>query len=189
MCTFIVATLPKSTDPQRAALLFTRNGLAFELISNPHVAAQIAPGTLQIITTRKCDCGTALGGHNPPDTPSETNWARKIRELKKRGWSEARITRWRNEKQHALEASAAAAEQLALQSSREIDRWISLISEIIESHTATDLGLFLHEYRGDIETERILLQGTRTIGYRNLTPALLSKLQEDVLYVFRCKDL
>jgi hypothetical protein len=115
MCRFITAFLPGSADLSAAAATFDRHHLGFTKIDNPHVLAQVLPSEVFLLTTRShCDCGTALGSQarsHPDDLRAMDQQCGKFR---KRGWSEAKILRWQEQKHMSEEKLLRAEEAHAL---------------------------------------------------------------------------
>src|SRR5688572_15732863 len=97
MCHFITAVIPPEVAPDAAAALFAAHRLGFVVLQNPNVAAQLSDGERHILTTRgHCDCGTVLGSHR-----EAANHERELEKLRKKGWGEAKIERWVEQKRAA----------------------------------------------------------------------------------------
>ncbi len=103
MCRYISADLPGSADLSALAGVLARHGRALKLQRNPALEAQLRPGEQLLLTTAgHCDCGTALGALERNAAGLERrrrSLDRKEVTLRRRGWSEARIRRWRNQQQ------------------------------------------------------------------------------------------
>src|SRR5687768_8778719 len=104
MCHYITATLPQSVDTDSVAPIFRSHKFAFDLISNPHVSAQLEAGDLYLLTTTgHCDCGTALGSLNVRGPQDDLSHERELKKFRKQGWSEAKIARWIQQKENTKE--------------------------------------------------------------------------------------
>jgi hypothetical protein len=185
MCHFITATIPKNAHIKTIAAIFDAHKLRFHEISNRHVAAHIGPGEMQILTTRgHCDCGTVLGSLNRPDKSEETPLDHELTKLRKKGWSEAKIQRWADERERTKEKRTREDAVRAETGTPLADQWINFIEAALKSGQTPRIGLLLHEYSGGIESERIKVLHKGKIKMANLTPDLLIGMKEDVLYEF-----
>src|SRR5437016_1691794 len=103
MCQYITAYVPLDADIDAVRTFLDHYKFGCRLIENPHVSKQFVHRVVQILTTRKyCDCGTSLGVDRLPDSGREPS-DRDVERRRKKGWSEARILRWRAEKTASLE--------------------------------------------------------------------------------------
>ncbi len=185
MCHFITATLPQSVDADSVAPIFTSHQFAFDLISNPHVSAQLEAGDLYLLTTRgHCDCGTALGSLDGPAPQDDHSSERELKKFRKQGWSEAKIARWLQQKEQTKEKHLREDEARFKGSTRELNQWVGLITNVLKSGRAARIGLLLHMYHGGIESERIDILRREKVRLVDLTPELLMRIKEDVLYEF-----
>jgi hypothetical protein len=135
MCHFITATLPHVVKPDSVAPIFESHKLGFELISNPHVAEQVDSQDWFVLTSRKhCDCGTSFGSLNHQDAAKAPSYDRELNRVRKKGWSEAKIQRWLEQKEHTKER------HLAEGGGPELDRWIEFLNELIRSGLLPEWG-------------------------------------------------
>ena len=185
MCHFITVTLPLNVDADSVAPIFRSHGLGFELVSNPYVSAQLEAGDLYLLTTRgHCDCGTALGSLDGSGAPDDPSYERELKKFRKHGWSEAKITRWLEQKEQTKEKHGREAEARFKGSTQELNHWGGLITDVLKSGCARRIGLLLHMYRGGIETERISILRREKVKLAEFTPELLLRIKEDVVYEF-----
>ena len=186
MCYFITATLPSKASVETVRLLAKTYGLNWRPIENLTVSEQLEDGELQYLTTRgHCDCGTELGSANRTSEKAakDISYSNEIMEFRKKGWSESKIQRWLAEKEKVNKREARIeAEQVKLET--EIDRWIAFIEKIIENKTAVSIGVLLHNYSGDIETERIQIKSRESQSISNLKREYLLKIEEDIIYEY-----
>src|SRR5262245_20142392 len=134
MCHYITATLPHDVELKSIAPIFESYKLGFELISNPHVAAQVDPQDWYILTSRKhCDCGTALGSLNQQQARKVSSYDRELKKFRKQGWSEAKIQRWLEQKEQTKERHRREDAVLAEGGAPELDRWIEFLNNLIGS--------------------------------------------------------
>jgi len=185
MCHYITASLPKSVDTDSVALIFESYKVGFDLISNPHVSAQLEAGDLYVLTTRgHCDCGTALGSLNGSAAHDDLSYERELKKFRKQGWSEAKITRWLEQKEQTKEKHLREDEARAKGSTQELNQWVRFITDVLKSGYAPRIGLLLHMYHGSIESERISILRRERVKLEELTPDLLMRIKEDVVYEF-----
>ena len=183
MCHYITASLPQSVDTDSVAPIFESHKLGFDLISNPHVSAQLEAGDLYLLTTRShCDCGTALGSLSVSAAPDELSYERELKKFRNQGWSEAKINRWLEQKRQTKARHLREDEARAKGSTHELNQWIRLITEVLQSGSANRVGLLLHMYHGSIESERITILRREKVKLAELTPELLMRIKEDVVY-------
>lgn len=153
-----------------------RHGRALKPQSNPVLEAQLLPGERLLLTgAGHCDCGTALGA-------IERNAAllkrrrrseeRKEAALRRRGWSEARIRRWR----HQREIPGSGHDPQA-----GLIDWERLLTALLSQPRTPYVGLLLHWYDGGGD-EPIALRGRETLP---LGAESLGRMREDVLAIFR----
>jgi len=185
MCHYITATLPHNVILDSVVPIFESHKLGFELITNPHVSAQIEAGDLYVLTTRgHCDCGTALGSLNLPAADEVASYERELKKFRKQGWSEAKITRWLEQKEQIEERHLREDEARAQGSTSELNQWVNFIADVLQSGRVRRIGLLLHMYQRGVESERIDILGREIVKLAELNPEKLMRMKEDVVYEF-----
>lgn len=185
MCYFVTATLPYNVKVESVASFFESHKLGFKLISNPHVSTQIEPGDLYVLTTSGyCDCDTALGSLNARDNYGSVSYERELKNFRKRGWSEAKIQRWLEEKQQMKDRLLREGQRRAEASAADATLWVDFIAGLLRFGYAPRIGLLLHMYGGNVSAERINLLSREKVRLKELNPERLMKMKEDVLYEF-----
>ncbi|MFM7361523.1 MAG: hypothetical protein ACKO8I_07160 [Cyanobacteriota bacterium] len=153
-----------------------RHGRALKPQSNPALEAQLLPGERLLLTTAgHCDCGTALGALERNAALLERRLRseeRREASLRRRGWSAARIQRWRLQQQNPGSGHDPRAG---------LTDWEWLLNSLLSQPRTPYVGLLLHWYRGGLD-EPIALQGRETLP---LCAESLGWLREDVLALFR----
>lgn len=176
MCHFITAVLPGSANHAALAEIAARHGRALKPQRNPSVEEHLKSGEHYFLTTQgHCDCGTALGALGRAESKLERRKSAADNEeskLRRKGWSEAKIKRWKEQKSEHLAKP---------KSTPEATDWEDFLKELLSSRQTPFVGLLLHWYSGPIEG-RIELQGREAA---NLSAEILGRMQEDVLYEFR----
>ena len=116
MCTFITTVVPDSADEDFMRTSADAWGLGWDVVHNRHVAAQLRNAERHYSTTRKyCDCDTPLGSLGSFQRGRQEDPTEKIPLLRKRGWSEAKIARWLEDKGRAAGHRRRAAAMEASQ--------------------------------------------------------------------------
>ena len=185
MCLFITATLPRGAKLDCVAPIFDTYKLSFELVSNPYVLGQLPPGERYISTTSShCDCGSALGSLGGRDRDESGGHEHELKKLRRKGWSEAKILRWLEQKELTKEKHAREDEARAGSYTPVAQYWVDFISAVLNSGCTDRLGILLHFYRMDVEDERVKLLGSERVKLEELTPRLLMEMEYDVVYEF-----
>ena len=182
MCHYITAVLPGSADLTSLAAVADRYGRNLTPLKNPGIEEQLKGGERYFLTTRgHCDCGTALGalGRQEKQFNRRNNSVETEEDkLRRKGWSESKISRWKEQKSQHLANPPKSADPTD---------WEHLLTEMLKSGKTPFVGILLHFYNGSIEG-RIELQGREVIKIKNLSPEALGRLEEDVLYEFRTES-
>jgi len=176
MCFFISAILPISANISVLAGVMDRYGRALKPQSNPALEAQLQPGERLLLTTAgHCDCGTALGALERKAALLERRRRsdeRKEASLRRKGWGESRIQRWRNQQQKVSSGHDPQAELID---------WERLLTDLLSQPRTPYVALLLHWYGGGFD-EPIALQGRVSLP---LCAESLGRVREDVLTIFR----
>ena len=179
MCHFITAVLPGSSDHTLLASVAEKHGRNLKPQRNPSIEEQLNAGERYFLTTRgHCDCGTDLGVLRRQEKSlerRETQAKGQEEKLRREGWSEAKIARWSEQKaQHLAKPLTAPA----------ATDWDELLKEMLKSGRTPFVALLLHWYDGPLEG-RIQLKGREAVKADDLTPEILGRMKEDVLYEFQ----
>jgi hypothetical protein len=186
MCHYITAVLPETVDIDKHRDLFKHYDRDFQPQENKWIEAKIDESARYYSTTKhRCDCGTVIGISNRgrPDNDLESKIEKEIVKLKRKGWSNNKIKRWREEKLKAaanridfLNRVEEAYEELA-------QEWVDFINAFFDQAEAGYIGLLLHMYSGQL-SGRIELKNTVNIKRQSTTPLTIMNMDEDVLYYF-----
>lgn len=186
MCHFITAILSSDAKEALVKRLAKTYGLNWRPIENPTIIEQLEKGEIQYLTTRgQCDCGTALGTaiRNSDKRESETSYWNEIHEFRKKGWSDNKIQRWLGEKEKVKKRKARIEEEM-VKSDTEIERWMLFIEKIFENEAAGSVGVLIHNYSGDIESERIKIKMRKSQSINKVKKEYFMKMEEDTIYDF-----
>jgi hypothetical protein len=144
MCYFITLVV-QGADEASIAPVLTRHGRRATPISNPSVASILQPGEVQFLTTvGHCDCATVLIGR------STDRRATQVEKLAKKGWSPSKIERWLRDRETADVRAHARRDAPSTDS---VELWTSLIGDLFAMRCVRQVGLLLHNYSGDVNTE------------------------------------
>src|SRR5262245_53542390 len=148
MCYFITLVV-QGADEASIASVVTRHGRRATPISNPSVASMLQPGEVQFLTTvGHCDCATVLIGRS---TAQDTDrLAKQVEKLAKKGWSHSKIERWLQDRETA---DFRAHTRRDAQRTDSVALWTSLIRDLFAMRSVRLVGLLLHNYSGDVDTE------------------------------------
>ena len=182
MCHYITAVLPGSADHTSLAAVADQYGRNLTPLKNSSIEEQLKIGERYFLTTRgHCDCGTALGALGRKEkqlNPRNNSIEAEEEKLRRRGWSESKISRWKEQRDQRL---------ANLPKSADPTDWEHLITEMLNSGKTPFVGILLHFYSGSIEGP-IELQGREVIKVKSMSPEVLGRLKEDVLYEFRTES-
>jgi hypothetical protein len=179
MCTFIIAIVPGDTAMPRLRELCATQGFDCEPIKNKSLNAVIPEGCQFRPVGGCCNCDTALGWASNQNSESP-DLETEISKLKRKGWSEAKISRWRKDKERTPLHKKEYAD-------RYLNRWDKFISEVLTTQSAKEFALVLHFFNGRIDTEHIPIKRAEQVSLNGLSVDKLAHLEWDVLYKFRAK--
>ena len=179
MCHFVTAVLPARVNHALLAEIAVRHGRALKPLKSPSIEGQLKTGERYFLTNRvHCDCGTALGALGRTESELESRKSAiddEEQKLRRKGWSAAKINRWKEQKSRHLARPKDAADTTD---------WQALLTEMCQSGQTPYVGLLLHWYDGPIEG-RVELRGRESVKVKNLGSETLSRMHEDVLYEFQ----
>lgn len=181
MCHFVTAVLPESANREALTTIVDSYGRKLEPLANASIEAQLRPGERYFLTTHgACDCGTALGaliGEEAAIQKRKDAANSEEAKLKKKGWSQSKIARWRAQK----------AEHFAKPThTQESTEWTQLLKDVLSSGYTESIGLLLHWYNGSLSGQ-VEIKGRKVISAPQITPEMLGRIQEDVLYEFKAE--
>lgn len=108
----------------------------------------------------------------------------QIQKLEKQGWSQTKIARWLAEKSRAAKRIEEAARQPSSEALDEAKAWDAFFRRLLASGPTARIGILLHFYEAELETEVVDLSTRRTVGLQQLNPDFLMRLERDVFYEF-----
>ena len=135
--------------------------------------------TTILVTRSYCDCGTPIG-HLTRSGPRHDP-ERNVRELRKRGWSEAKIARSLSQKKDAKERKDA---QRAANAVAALTDWVTFFKGAPTRAHLRSIGVFYREDGLWLSTRDLEDSRRETSTLRSLEPLVLARLDKGVLYEF-----
>jgi|GEM_PF-3054624 len=176
MCTHITAVvttdLPSAEVERRIAAI----GRQFE--SHPESPfLKGLPGRKAFLhDTGSCDCGTVVGrGHRPEHAKAVVDEEEKIR---KRGWSEEKIRRWRLAREQAIIRSVERSNRGA---EIQLLSWVRDLSALLSDPDVASVGLIHHFYDEALDDPNLRLSAVERVTLPEFAPSLLWRLPPDTL--------
>lgn len=176
MCHAIYITLPLESNAEAVRTIVKRHGRALLPVGHTMKHETVIGERLYGTKRFGCDCGTFIGilANAESGVPShaDTSHARDLAKLRRKGWSEAKVARWLWEKENQKEKEARSAEvrRATYRGKGNVNNWLELIRESLESDATPSIGLLLLWEGGK--------DGTKILGRTNVA---LSELREDIL--------
>jgi len=183
MCFYVTTTLPKDIEIESIRTILDRYNMAFSPINNINLSSQLRPGELYFRATKDyCDCDTSLGILNRESEYQMLLNSKKVKTLKKKKWTECEIDEWIRKKlqkkpSHSKRSITEKEQQL------DVNRWINLIDDLINSKEVTRIGLLKHWYKYGLQNEDLTKKNVK-LHIDELTSDILLNMEEDVLYEF-----
>jgi hypothetical protein len=176
MCTRISVFVPTNANLDALESWADDCGLSLERVPAP---AGQRHGTSVLVTTSYCDCGTPIGSMSRVVRPHDPE--RMVRELRKRGWSEAKIARSLAQKRDANRRRDGRQTAMAVAA---LTEWVTFLQGAPTRGHLKSIGIFYRE-DGEWLSARELREGRREASaLASLEPAVLARLEEGVLYEF-----
>lgn len=176
MCTFITAIVPTETALPQLRELCDKYGFDVAPMDNLSLRTVVPDGYQFLPMRGPCNCDTALG-YSSSSMYQMHNLQQESSKLKRKGWSAAKIARWKTDK-------ARAPQQKKAEKDSELRQWERWIGEVVRSRTAKNISIILHLYDGSIDTDRISIKSIENINIDGLNAEKLANLDWDILYKF-----
>ncbi len=184
MCYYITGTIAPGDKAVEVRRIAEEYHIHWDPIENLSIKKQLRTGETYYCTTwGMCDCGTTLGSGRI-DASRPRSHDRKLSQLRKQGWSEAKIQRWIADRETVANRKENAKAKQAAIPGHDAERWTDFCGAVLTRNAAKTIGLLLHWYKRSIESERLSNLKCQTLTLDQLTPEFLAKIDEDVLYRF-----
>lgn len=184
MCHFISGLIEKQTSIDVLNQLGLEHEITFDKCDNDFVKSQLHTNEEYVIKrTKSCDCGTQLGLMARLEMPDTMRIEKKeMDKLEKKGWSAGKIDRWKTERSKAFEKDKIRYSRMVNDDHPDIANWVKYLNTLFTSTKISYVGLFLHWYKGGLQTERIKIKERIEIKITDLTHGSLLNMKEDVIY-------
>ncbi len=176
MCHFVTLIAPtENADAVRSVM--ERHGRAASPIDNPSIRIVLRDGEHQYLTTSgHCDCGTVLAPRHDTPEEFEVKLAKDAAKMKRKGWSEAKITRAIEDRRKAdLRPDGGGSDSLEL--------WNAALHNLGKELKLPYAGLFVRFYSGDIGTEAFSAS-RRQVSVSPHWHDALSSMEHDEVTIF-----
>jgi hypothetical protein len=190
MCHIISGAIPRNVQQDSIQNIVEEFSMNFSPLDNQHITRQIPNDMSYVLATHGfCNCGTALGSLNREKDTTREHLPLEIRELKKKGWSNTKIERWKKDKLKAEDnrttrtQTGGAAGFDHFQGANELTHWILFLNKMLSEGKYKSIGLLLHWYSGDISTEKFSLKIVKA-PIKHVDENFLKKIAEDTFYLF-----
>ena len=127
-----------------------------------------------------CDCGVTIGSAAPA---RHARWheERSVRELRKRGWSEAKVAR---SLAQGAEARQRREERKQAMAVARVEEWVTFLKGAPARARVRAIGLFYREDGRTLSAKFLKEARRERISLGTLEPLTLARLDEGVLYDF-----
>jgi hypothetical protein len=176
MCTRISVFVPTTANLDALESWWGDCGVDIERVLGP--AGQWRD-TSVLVTTSYCDCGTPIGSMSrvgPCHDPE-----RIVLELRKRGWSEAKITRSLAQKRDANQRRDARRKATAVAA---LTDWVTFLRGAPTHGHLRSVGIFYREDGEWLSAKELKDCRREAFLLASLEPLVLARLNEGVLYEF-----
>ena len=186
MCTFVLGTVPANSPLERLERGFFR----FSKVNSGTVASVLQAGELfGRMTSRHCDCGTALAISGITDRATERKREgieHKLDRLRRKGWSRSRIERWLAQVEADRDRHAKAKAEVAANEAR---AWCDWLHDALEEVRVEHVGLLVDDYDGLLDdaysADEKPTPSERDVRLRDVDERFLERLDKGVLYRVR----
>ena len=184
MCYYITGIISSGIDFEKVNLVAKDFSLYLEpLVCSKTVQQYLRNDEVYCWNTRGgCACGTDIGmfitdeERKNAQIREEREIQRKRNQKSKKGWSQAKLDRWEQQKQnHRIYTPDVPG--------HDCENWTNFVRELFKALPVKKLGLMKHWYNHRIDSEEFEVH--RTILYSNhLLPKTLHSMPQDELYIF-----
>ena len=187
MCYYITATLPKETKVEALRQILDKYEMAFQPLNNKSVKKQLRQSEQYFRATKSyCDCDNVLGSLSTNRRQASLMESKKVKNLRKKGWTEEEIEDWVKDKiaKKKIKVGRKLWPELI---DTEATKWIEFIQELLHTKNISHIGLLKHWYTGGLESAEIEIKEKKKIDVQNINVELISHIDEDILYEFFSK--
>jgi len=184
MCYYITLTLPNDKELEKVREILYDYNMIFSQINNKSIQSYLNAGQLNFRPTKEyCDCDTALGALNRHNEYEKLLLSKKVRNLKKKKWTQEQIDNWIWDKIYKSKPHVKKY-ITPMERENEITKWLTFLHEITDLESISQIGILKHWYNSNLENEEILLKRKQKVNLNGVDKDFLLYLEEDVLYEF-----
>jgi hypothetical protein len=174
MCTTIYLTVPAGADRAPISETLRARGYHFAVVGQGD--GELVLSLLSAYGA--CQCGTPLGSGARPREWSTSEFERNVARFRKRGWSEAKIERWLDDKHAAhTKEERISHDRSEGPAAANVESWLMLIREL--SARLERFGVLVTD--GEPWWENI---GRRHVPVRQVDAVALRQMERGRLHVF-----
>jgi hypothetical protein len=158
MCFYITATLPKGTQISKLRNILDEYELELSQIDNSMLISQLRSGELYLRATKSyCDCDTVLGSLNSLQDFQNLSKSKKVKNLRKKKWSEEAIHKWINDRLKKKEEERRKKLN-PTEVDLKINNWLNFLHRLLDNKTVSRIGLIKHWYTKDLANEVVKIK-------------------------------
>lgn len=179
MCHFILSTIPPNVDQEIILRTIKKYHRDYRPAEH-NLSGEIIHKDDKLYYTTKghCDCGTPLGTGN--NSRSKGPSKRDLSKLRRKGWSEAKISRWVDQWMKNIKKDNRKLSEYDRSTTPEITEWKELVIDILSQKEIVRFGLVLVWS----PKSKITIDSVKQISLDNLDIDVLRCMEENVLYEF-----
>ncbi|MEX6632216.1 hypothetical protein [Hyphococcus lacteus] len=132
-----------------------------------------------------CDCGTRLGSsYLGIETHSKAAEETIVGDLRKKGWSDAKIQRRLHDLKKTKAKIERTMESLSEHWGSELESWIELIQKLFSQKLTSHIGITVNDYSGLLNNPKFSLKRTE-LNRRSLTTEALESLAPATILIVK----
>jgi hypothetical protein len=184
MCYYITLKLPNDKELEKVREILYDYNMIFSQINNKSIQSYLNAGQLNFRPTKDyCDCDTAIGAFNRQNEYEKLLQSKKVRNLRKKKWTQKQIDKWIWEKLNKTTPHVKKS-VTPMEREKEIKKWNNFLHEIINLESISQIGILKHWYNSNLENEELILKRKENVNLNGVDKEFLMYLEEDVLYEF-----
>ena len=130
-----------------------------------------------LTTTKDCDCGSVLGKKYWDDS-IEPDWKKERKKLERKRFSKRRIELLMEQKKNEFTKKNADEIQTETNESK---KWTEFLNDSRLKNKLTEIGVFYHHFRLDMEEEKIKIESQKTKSAEKINVDFLKNIKENEL--------
>lgn len=174
MCQFLFIVVPERTPIEQLANLLDKYNFGCKAVDYPKILHQLPKGNRIIQTTKgHCDCGSGIACN--ANGKSDLIQTKEIEKLRKKGWSETKISLYLENK---------SQKQNRRQTVDELNRWANFIKEATNNAQIGKVGLYMFSPENDYLEDDFPIAGMSKFANSDISHDLLERMPTNSVYWF-----